>query len=353
MGWIRRRPGAGHHVRARPRTPGVCARRAAASPGRAVASRHARRRPSPAAPHSRRQRSCTAPATAWCITGMPDDLAERSRPPTGSHPGDLGESRTGAGLHRSAAGPGHPRHVRRRDPGDRAYTPADGASSRCTCAGSGGHHGVDAACYVSLGGGAPLRDAAGHPRPSGVIPTGCSQLPSGENYPRPQEPAPRPEPQHGLREARAGGDCWDRARDRDDARRHPAPGLRLLRVQTRRPTWFDAAPRRGVQRARPRRHGRRARRPAGRCRRLREHDAGAAGTAWASRCPTSARPPPRRHGRGAGHPQPQPQRSGGSRSRSAGAGTAAWASARPAYAVEGRSRGARKLADGQAGRGDD
>ena len=152
-----------------------------------------------------------------------------------------------------------------------------------------------------------------------------ARMPSGEQLPRPQGPAPRPEPQHGLR----GGPLPEHRgvlgpahRHDHDPRRHVHPGLRLLRRQDRPP---DLVRRR---RAAPRRRG---------GRRARASSTSSSPASPATTCPTAARgssprrssrcarrardghrgpdpglrrrrrPAADRHGRPAGHPQPQPR----------------------------------------------
>ena len=167
--------------------------------------------------------------------------------------------------------------------------------------------------------------AAGHAAPAAS--PGLDQVPDalGRQLPRPQGPAARAEPQHGLRGGALPehrGVLGPAHRDGHDPRRRVHPGLRLLRHQDRQAHLVRrrrAAPRRrgGRRHApRPRRgHERRPRRPARRRRRrLRRDD------------PRDPRPQPAHGRRGpdpglqrrgaaaadrdggrAGHPQPQPR----------------------------------------------
>ena len=161
------------------------------------------------------------------------------------------------------------------------------------------------------------------PAPPGLDP-GADAV--GRELPRPQGPAARPQPQHGLR----GGPLPQHrgvlgpAHGHDhDPGRHLHPGLRVLRGQDRPPDLVRrrrAAPRgRGGRRARPRacrRHQRRARRPARRRRRgifaetIRADARDVAGHGHRGAHPglrRRRRPPADRDGRPPRHPQPQPR----------------------------------------------
>ena len=189
-----------------------------------------------------------------------------------------------------------------------ALTLADrcSASSRCssrTAAAAHGHHGTAEPITIAMGGGSFGRGGGRLDRPAAPPRLDPGEAALGRELPRPQAPAPRPEPQHGLR----GGPLPEHRRvlgpahrHDHDPRRHLHPRLRLLQRQDRPADLVRrrrAAPgRRGALGARAgarRRDVRRPRRPARRRRaRLRRDDPRSCGSecrAWASRSssPTS------------------------------------------------------------------
>ena len=179
------------------------------------------------------------------------------------------------------------------------------------------HHGSAVPDTIAMGGSVtPLRR-----HPDWIK----ARMPSGEQLPRPQGPAPRARPQHRLRGGQLPehrGVLGPAHRHDHDPGRHLHPGLRLLRGQDRAADLVRrrrAAPGgRGAPRARPRARGRhqcRPRRPARRrCERLRrDHPPDACQLARHGH--RGAHPGLQRRrglaadrdGRPPGHPQPQPR----------------------------------------------
>ena len=139
--------------------------------------------------------------------------------------GELAARQGRAGLRPARPGDGDPRHVR-----DRLTTldPMARELPMFQPPGAAAHHPIAAPETIAMGG--SVDPAPAPPR----LDQGPDAV--GRELPRPQGPAPRPEPQHGLR----GGPLPEHRgvlgpadRDDHDPRRHVHPGLRLLRREDR------------------------------------------------------------------------------------------------------------------------